>query len=71
MTKKSAGQIALEKEIQKAKQHDSQFDNKVDYWNRLRALDLSAEEIGKLMIDKFGKSKGGLMRKPKLAKRGF
>jgi len=34
-------------------------------------LDLSAEEIGKLMTEKFGKLKGGLMRKPRLARKGF
>ena len=71
MPKKSAGEIALEKEIHKAKQHDSQFDNKVEYWNHLNKLDLSAEEIGKLMTEKFGKLKGGLMRRPKLARKGF
>ena len=54
VAKKSSAEKALDKQILGAKKHDPAFDSKLDYWNYLNTLDISPEEIGRLMILKFG-----------------
>jgi hypothetical protein len=58
--KYTPGDIAGGKAIGDARKKDSQFDEKMAYWNYLNTLDLTPEQIGIKMVEKFGKRNGGI-----------